>query len=89
MTLPLEQWDTALAAITGEVYRGTERVSSEACMDALGVAADKQARAQMGKRKVRDLETRLTALEAKMHPSSDEEEERAIAEKAAEKAALE
>jgi hypothetical protein len=47
------QWDAVLSRITGTVYRGTERISSNALLNALEVGADPIARQKMAKRKSR------------------------------------
>jgi hypothetical protein len=45
-----DRWDEVLSRMSGKLYRGTERISSAAIMDALGVPAERQARAKEGKR---------------------------------------
>jgi hypothetical protein len=45
-----DQWDAALSRITGTVYRGTERVSSNALLNLLEVGPDPILRQKVGKR---------------------------------------
>jgi hypothetical protein len=45
-----DQWDAVLSRITGTVYRGTERISSNALLNLLEVGPDPIARQRMGKR---------------------------------------
>ena len=45
-----DQWDAALSRITGKVYRGTERVSSNALLNLLEVGPDPVTRQKVGKR---------------------------------------
>jgi hypothetical protein len=45
-----DQWDAVLSRITGTIYRGTERVSSNALLNALEVGADPVTRQKVGKR---------------------------------------
>jgi len=47
-----DQWDAALSRITGKVYRGTERVSSNALLNLLEVGPDPVTRQKVGKRLV-------------------------------------
>jgi hypothetical protein len=44
------QWDAVLSRITGTVYRGTERISSNALLNLLGVDADPVLRQKVAKR---------------------------------------
>jgi hypothetical protein len=45
-----DQWDTALSRITGTIYRGTERVSSNALLNLLEVGPDPILRQKVAKR---------------------------------------
>jgi hypothetical protein len=45
-----DQWDAVLSRITGTVYRGTERVSSNALLNALEVGPDPVLRQKVAKR---------------------------------------
>jgi hypothetical protein len=45
-----DQWDAVLSRIAGTVYRGTERISSNALLNALQVGADPIVRQKVGKR---------------------------------------
>jgi hypothetical protein len=45
-----EHWNSALSSITGTVYRGTERISSNALLNLLEVGPDPVLRQKMGKR---------------------------------------
>jgi hypothetical protein len=47
-----DQWVTVLGRITGTVYRGTERISSNALLNLLGVDADPVTRQKVAKRGV-------------------------------------
>ena len=49
--LELDQWDAVLSRITGTVYRGTERISSNALLNALEVGPDPIARQKVAKRR--------------------------------------
>jgi hypothetical protein len=44
-----DQWDSVLGRITGTVYRGTERISSNALLNLLEVGSDPVTRQKMGK----------------------------------------
>jgi hypothetical protein len=46
-----DQWDAVLSRITGKVYRGTERISSNVLLNALEVGADPIIRQKVAKRK--------------------------------------
>jgi hypothetical protein len=46
-----DQWDAVLSRITGMVYRGTERVSSNALLNLLEVGPDLVTRQKVGKRR--------------------------------------
>ena len=35
-----DEWDSVLGSVTGTIYRGTERISSNALLNALGVPND-------------------------------------------------
>ena len=48
--LELDQWDAVLSRITGTVYRGTERISSNALLNALEVGPDPIGRQKVAKR---------------------------------------
>ena len=48
-----DQWDAALSRITGTVYRGTERISSAALLDLLGVGPNPVTRQKVAKRRAR------------------------------------
>jgi hypothetical protein len=50
--LELEQWNNALSSITGTLVRGTERVSSNALLNALEAGPDPSTRQKVGKRLV-------------------------------------
>jgi hypothetical protein len=45
-----DQWDQVLGSITGTVYRGTERISSNALLNVLEVGHDPVTRQKVGKR---------------------------------------
>jgi len=45
-----DQWDAVLSRVTGTIYRGTERVSSNALLTALDVGPDPITRQKAGKR---------------------------------------
>ena len=45
-----DQWDAVLSRITGTVYRSTERISSNALLNALEVGPDPVIRQKVGKR---------------------------------------
>jgi hypothetical protein len=45
-----DQWDAVLSRITGTIYRGTERISSNALLNALEVGPDPIARQKVAKR---------------------------------------
>jgi len=45
-----DQWDAVLGRITGTVYRGTERISSNALLNLLEVGPDPVIRQKVGKR---------------------------------------
>jgi len=45
-----DQWDRVLGSVTGTIYRGTERVSSNALLNLLEVGPDPVTRQRMGKR---------------------------------------
>ena len=47
-----DQWDSVLGSVTGTIYRGTERISSNALLNALGVPNDPTLRKKTGKRLV-------------------------------------
>jgi hypothetical protein len=47
-----DQWDAVLSRVTGTVYRGTERISSNALLNLLEVGPDPIARQRMAKRLV-------------------------------------
>ena len=44
------RWDSVLGSVTGTVYRGTERISSNRLLDLLGVDADPVTRQRVAKR---------------------------------------
>jgi hypothetical protein len=48
-----DQWDAVLSRITGTVYRGTERISSNALLNLLEVSPDPVIRQKMAKRQRR------------------------------------
>jgi hypothetical protein len=45
-----DQWEAVLSRITGTVYRGTERISSNALLNALEVGPDPVTRQKVAKR---------------------------------------
>jgi len=45
-----EQWNSALSSITGTLVRGTERISSNALLNLLGVGPDPVIRQKVAKR---------------------------------------
>jgi hypothetical protein len=45
-----DQWDAVLSRVTGTIYRGTERVSSNALLNRLEVGPDPVIRQKVGKR---------------------------------------
>jgi hypothetical protein len=45
-----DQWDAVLSRVTGTIYRGTERISSNALLNALEVGPDPIARQRVAKR---------------------------------------
>jgi hypothetical protein len=45
-----DQWDSVLGSVTGTIYRGTERISSNALLNALEVGPDPVARQKVAKR---------------------------------------
>jgi hypothetical protein len=45
-----DQWEDVLSKVTGTVYRGTERISSNALLNLLEVGPDPVLRQKMGKR---------------------------------------
>jgi hypothetical protein len=45
-----DQWDAVLSRITGTVYRGTERISSNALLNLLEVGPDPVTRQKVAKR---------------------------------------
>ena len=45
-----DHWDNVLSRITGTIYRGTERISSNRLLDLLGVDGDPVTRQKVGKR---------------------------------------
>ena len=47
-----DQWDAALSRVTGTIYRGTERISSNALLNLLEVGPDPVTRQKVGKRLV-------------------------------------
>ncbi|HYV70775.1 MAG TPA: hypothetical protein VE970_11785, partial [Pseudolabrys sp.] len=51
-----DQWDSVLGRITGTIYRGTERISTAAILNALGVSQDRRERQIAGKRKPQELQ---------------------------------
>jgi len=53
-----DRWDSVLSSITGTIVRGTERISSNRLLDALGVGDDPVLRAKVAKR----LRTPMRAL---------------------------
>jgi hypothetical protein len=48
-----DQWEAVLSRITGTVYRGTERISSNALLNALGVGPDPVTRQKVAPRPLR------------------------------------
>jgi len=50
-----DQWDSVLGCVTGTIYRGTERVSSNALLNALEVGADPIVRQKVVNRRQREL----------------------------------
>jgi hypothetical protein len=49
-----DQWDAVLSRITGTVYRGTERISSNALLNLLEVSPDPVLRQKVAKRSYRN-----------------------------------
>jgi hypothetical protein len=47
--LPPDEWDSVLGRITGTIYRGTERISSNALLNLLEVGPDPVTRQRMGR----------------------------------------
>jgi hypothetical protein len=47
-----DQWDSVLGSVTGTIVRGSERISSNRLLDALGVGPDPVLRQKVGKRLV-------------------------------------
>jgi hypothetical protein len=47
--LELDQWDSVLSGARGTIYRNTERVSSNALLDLLGVGPDPVTRQRVAK----------------------------------------
>jgi hypothetical protein len=45
-----DQWDAVLSRITGTIYRGTERISSNALLNVLEVGPGPVTRQKVGKR---------------------------------------
>jgi hypothetical protein len=45
-----DQWDSVLGSVTGTIYRGTERISSNALLNVLEVGPDPVARQKVAKR---------------------------------------
>jgi hypothetical protein len=45
-----DHWDAVLSTVTGTIYRGTERISSNRLLDLLGVDADPVLRQRLAKR---------------------------------------
>jgi hypothetical protein len=48
--LPPDEWDTVLGRLTGTIYRGTERISSNALLNLLEVGPDPVTRQKVAKR---------------------------------------
>jgi len=48
-----DQWDAVLSRVTGTIYRGTERISSNALLNALEVSLDPVTRQKVAKRRRR------------------------------------
>jgi hypothetical protein len=45
-----DQWEAVLSTVSGTIYRGTERISSNALLNLLGVGADPVTRQKVAKR---------------------------------------